>query len=146
MMHSNDLDFSFAGLKTAVLYYIRDHFEGDAGKIGEIQKADIAREFEDAVTEVLLAKTKKALGETGAETLIIAGGVIANKKLRETFTKLGTEYGNLAVKIPEKGLTGDNAIMIAYATYIHINVHPELIANALNKLEKIIANGNLRLN
>ena len=60
MMHSNDLDFSFAGLKTAVLYYIRDHFEGDAGKIGEIQKADIAREFEDAVTDVLLRACEKA--------------------------------------------------------------------------------------
>ncbi len=134
MIHSDDFDFSFAGLKTAVLYYLRDHPDFD--------KSDVAREFEDAVTEVLLKKTKKALEQTGAKTLIIAGGVIANKKLREVFTRLSTEYEDLAVKIPERSLTGDNAIMIAYATYIHVSAYPELLKGE----EKIIANGNLRLN
>ena len=81
MIHSHNLDLSFSGLKTAVLYYIRDH-----GLLSEKDKADIAREFEDTVIDVLLYKTEEALGESGAKTLIIAGGVIANKKIRENFS------------------------------------------------------------
>jgi len=136
MLHSKDLDFSFSGLKTSVLYYLRDNPD-----LSEERKADLAREFEDSVVEVLLTKTKEALEETGAESLIVAGGVIANKKIRESFTNLKVEYPNLNIKIPTMKLATDNALMIAAATYINILLYPEIIKNQ----HKIIAKGNLEL-
>src|SRR3989344_4593255 len=139
MIHSNDFDFSFAGLKTSVLYYLRETFGREEPTLE--QKTDIAREFEDAVVDVLVYKTKKTLEDVNAKTLIIAGGVIANKKLREVFGKFETEYTNLEVKIPTHSMTGDNALMIACASYINILLYPEL----LSKPQNIIANGNLRL-
>jgi N6-L-threonylcarbamoyladenine synthase len=139
MLHSDNLNFSFAGLKTAVLYYIRDHFS-DTTKLDENSKADIAREFEDAVVDVLYHKTLRALEENGAKTLIIAGGVIANKKIRATFIELEKTM-DVTVRIPDISLSGDNAIMIACASYIQILLKPELLL----KPHKIIANGNLKL-
>jgi N6-L-threonylcarbamoyladenine synthase len=136
MIHSDNLDFSFSGLKTSVLYYIRDF-----GPISDTDKMDIAREFEDAVVEVLVEKTKKALDAGGAKTLIIAGGVIANKKIREAFTSLENEYVGLVVKTPAQNLATDNAIMIACATYLNVIINP----NILNKENIIKANGNLSL-
>jgi N6-L-threonylcarbamoyladenine synthase len=141
MIHSQDFDFSFSGLKTSVLYYIRDNFNNDNKTLGTADKQDIAREFEDTVVDVLLTKTLEALEQTGAKTLIIAGGVIANKKLREVFSELETTHQGLIVKIPTKLLSTDNALMIASATYVNLLVHPELI----KQQTKIIANGNLRL-
>lgn len=141
MMHSGNLDFSFAGLKTAVLYYIRDTWNSDETSATIEEKADLAREFEDAVVDILIHKTEQALEESTIKTLIIAGGVIANKKLRETFLKLEEKYHGLTVKVPTQALSGDNALMIASATYINTTIHPEL----LTRPEKIIANGNLRL-
>ena len=136
MIHSHNLNFSFSGLKTAVLYYIRDY-----GPLSPDQKADLAREFEDVVVDVLLSKTKEALEETGAKTLIIAGGVIANKKLKEVFLALEESKKDLVIKIPTKDLATDNALMIAYATYINVILYPEMIKTS----EKIIARGNVKL-
>jgi len=133
MIHSDNLNFSFSGLKTAVLYYIRDKFK----VLTENDRADIAREFEDAAVDVLKEKTERALAETGAKTLIIAGGVIANKKLRETFS----QFTHVIVKIPTLLLSTDNALMIASAAYIRLCLYPEL----LKKNDPIIAKGNLRL-
>ena len=140
MIHSNDMDFSFSGLKTAVLYYLRDNFSESTPPTPE-QKADIAREFEDTVVDVLLTKTKKALDESGASTLIIAGGVIANKKIRQAFKKLEEEYSGLILKIPTNEMATDNALMIACATYLNVILHPEILTNS----KKIIAEGNLSL-
>ena len=81
MIHSKDLNFSFSGIKTAVLYTVK--------KIPELTdaiKQEIAREFEDAVVEVIILKTRQAVMEYGAQTIIIGGGVSANKKIREDFT------------------------------------------------------------
>src|SRR3989338_3442101 len=141
MIHSNNLNFSFSGLKTAVLYYIRDNFNGDAQIMSSEQKADLAREFEDAVIEVLVNKTEKALAETEAKTLIIGGGVIANKKIKGFFLEFETKYPGLIVKTPTKSLATDNAIMIAVATYINTLVSP----NILNTPKNIMAEGNLKL-
>jgi len=107
MIHSKDLKFSFSGLKTAVLYTLK--------KIEDIspdQIKDIAREFENSVTDVLISKTKSALEDHEVRTLIIGGGVIANKYIRENFTKLAQE-NNIPLYLPGTGLTGDNALMIA---------------------------------
>ena len=141
MIHSNNLNFSFSGLKTAVLYYIRDNFNGDAQIMSSEQKADLAREFEDAVIEVLVNKTEKALAETEAKTLIIGGGVIANKKIKGFFLEFETKYPGLIVKTPTKSLATDNALMIAVATYINTLVSP----NILNTPKNIMAEGNLKL-
>jgi len=141
MIHADNLNFSFSGLKTAVLYYLRDNFNKD-NPLSVEEKADIAREFEDAVVDVLLNKTKKALDQTGARTLIIAGGVIANKKIRSVFMELEKEYHGLTVKIPTNSMSTDNALMIAYATYFNVILHPEMLKNS----KKIIAQGNLSLN
>jgi N6-L-threonylcarbamoyladenine synthase len=138
MINSHDLNFSFSGLKTSVLYYIRDNIKGE---MSDATRADLAREFEDAVVEVLLSKTKTAIEETGAQMLIIAGGVIANKKIREVFQKLEDEYSGLVVKVPTNSLSTDNALMIASAAYIDICINPKL----LSEENDIRAEGNLRL-
>ncbi len=141
MLHSKNLNFSFSGLKTAVLYYIRDNFEGKSENISPEAKADIAREFEDAVVEVLEGKICEALEETSARTLIVAGGVIANKKLRSVFLELENKYEGLAVKVPTNVLATDNSVMIAAAAYLNAILYPEI----LNTPQKIVANGNLVL-
>ncbi len=141
MITSNDFDFSFSGLKTSVLYYLRDHFNGGE-TLTEIDRLDIAREFEDAVVDVLLTKTQSALDTTSARTLIIAGGVIANTKIREVFQTLESEYADLTVKIPLHNLATDNALMIACAGYIQTILHPEFLTNPQ---PQIIARGNLTL-
>ncbi len=126
MIHSKDYNFSFSGLKTAVLYYLRDNKDAD--------KAAVAREFEDSVIETLISKTRNAIEEFNTETLIIGGGVIANNALRENFEALGKAH-NVHVLIPEKSLATDNAVMIALAGYIE-----SLRDNAPKPLR---ANGNL---
>lgn len=78
MIHSKDFDFSFSGLKTAVLYYIRDY-----GPLTEKMKNEIAREFEDAVVDVLVSKTLKAVKTYKIKTLIVGGGVSANTYLQK---------------------------------------------------------------
>jgi N6-L-threonylcarbamoyladenine synthase len=117
MLHSKDLNFSFSGLKTSVLYYLKN-----LTSISDQTKLAVAREFEDAVIETLISKTQKALQKTEAKTLIIGGGVIANKALRENFLKLketySQNYGEIEIIIPEKSLTTDNATMIAAAGFI----------------------------
>ena len=139
MIKSDNLDFSFSGLKTAVLYYIRDNFNADSKNMSEEEKADLAREFEDAVVDVLITKTEKAVSEDDIKTLIIGGGVIANKKLRSAFTGLENKYADLIVKTPNRDLSTDNSLMIAAASYINISIYPEIMA-----IEKdIIAKGNL---
>lgn len=138
MLHSDNLNFSFSGLKTAVLYYIRDNWKETTPS--EEEKADLAREFEDSVVEVLMNKTKKALDQYVAKTLIVAGGVIANKKLREDFMEFQKTH-NTEVRVPERSLSTDNSIMIAYAGYIESLLHKERV-----KIDQQIrANGNLEL-
>lgn len=141
MLNSTNSNFSFSGLKTAVLYYIRDAFEGKPETMSPDQKADIAREFEDAVVDVLTHKVKRVLEGKNFKTLIIAGGVVANKKIREAFQELTSKLAGITLKTPTHELSTDNSIMIACATYIKSLVFPEIIS----KENKIIAEGNLKL-
>jgi N6-L-threonylcarbamoyladenine synthase len=134
MIHSKDFNFSFSGLKTAVLYFVKK-----LDNLGEKEKMEIAREFEDAVIETLVSKTKKAIDEYLPKTLIIGGGVIANLSLRKNFLKLSEVYPDLKIKIPEKSLTTDNATMIAAAGFIEY-----LRGN--NSDRKLKAEGNLNIN
>jgi N6-L-threonylcarbamoyladenine synthase len=116
MISSKDLNFSFSGLKTAVLYAVLEAEKNSLqnGTLSEEFKAGLAREFEDAVVETLDAKLRKALDVTGAQTIIIGGGVSANKLLREQCTKIAHEYGAL-LYMPSRHISGDNALMIALA-------------------------------
>jgi len=104
------LDFSFSGLKTAALRALRDA-GGEEGA-----RADIARAFEDAVVETLVIKCRRALEQTGYRRLVVAGGVGANRRLREALLALGREVG-ASVHYPRLELCTDNGAMIAYAGY-----------------------------
>jgi len=117
MIHSKDYDFSFSGLKTAVLYMIRD-LEKDGSKITYEIKAKIAKEFEDAAVEALVHKTIKAIKEHKIKTLIVGGGVSANKHLQNSLSeKIKELKTKIKVHFPTRGLSTDNAIMIAIAGY-----------------------------
>ncbi|HQT82681.1 MAG TPA: tRNA (adenosine(37)-N6)-threonylcarbamoyltransferase complex transferase subunit TsaD, partial [Candidatus Paceibacterota bacterium] len=133
MMHDGTCDFSFAGLKTAVLYLLKNRPE----LTGEERK-HLAREFEDAVADVLWKKTARALEETGAQTLVIGGGVSANAHIRRIFThKMKSDYPSISLRIPSAALTTDNAIMIALAGFYR--------ARRKMAVPDITANGNLSL-
>ncbi|MFA6295003.1 MAG: tRNA (adenosine(37)-N6)-threonylcarbamoyltransferase complex transferase subunit TsaD [Candidatus Paceibacterota bacterium] len=133
MIHSGNLDFSFSGLKTAVLYAVRDNTKADKTLSDDFKKG-LAREFEEAVTETLSVKLKSAIEEINAQTIIIGGGVSANKMLQERFTKLANEFG-LPIYLPSQHISGDNALMIALAGALDTNTHSEnLKAQGTKKL------------
>jgi N6-L-threonylcarbamoyladenine synthase len=100
------MDFSFAGLKTALLYKVRDLGEQEAGA----RRADLAASYQHAIVEALTARVERALEQTGLERLAIGGGVAANGPLRERLAGLG-----VALEIPPAALCTDNAAMIASA-------------------------------
>lgn len=114
MISSKDLDFSFSGLKTAVLYAIRGAEKTPDGKLSENFISGLCREFEDAVTETLTTKLRVAIEDTGAQSIIIGGGVAANITLRDQFEIIASEYG-IPLFMPSKHISGDNALMIALA-------------------------------
>jgi len=114
MLSSADCDFSFSGLKTAVLYHVKDR------EITDTERAEIAQAFEDAVGDVLIAKVKRAIDLHGAKTVILGGGVSANTHIRRVFsTFVETDYTDVALYLPSAKLTTDNAVMIALAAYAH---------------------------
>lgn len=113
MMHEDNLDFSFSGLKTSVMYFLKKQ-----PTLTEALKEEVALEFENAVTEVLWKKTRDALENSSAKTLVIGGGVSANKHIRRVFSEnMGAEFPGVSFEIPETRLTTDNALMIAIAGY-----------------------------
>jgi N6-L-threonylcarbamoyladenine synthase len=118
MLTAETCDMSFSGLKTAALYALRDM--GGIQKLSSDEISAFAREFEDAVTDVLVAKTKKALEATGAKIFVIGGGVAANKHIRETLEReIKNDFPEVEFRLPELAITGDNAIMIAEAALMH---------------------------
>jgi N6-L-threonylcarbamoyladenine synthase len=114
MIHSKDLNFSFSGLKTAVLYKLKslENIDSDT-------RENIAHAFEDAAVDVLIEKTRQAIElHNEVRTLIIAGGVSANRYLQEEAAKLVQKFPHIELKIPDISLSTDNAIMIGIAAYI----------------------------
>tara|TARA_R110002074_G_scaffold202143_1_gene370044 strand:+ start:316 stop:1311 length:996 start_codon:yes stop_codon:yes gene_type:complete len=105
MIDHPSMDFSFSGLKTHTLLEYRKTAQTHE------EKADIAYAFQQAVTDTLFAKCQRAMAQTGMKTLVVAGGVSANRKLREKFSQL--EDAN--VIFPDMNLCTDNGVMIAYA-------------------------------
>lgn len=100
------LDFSFSGLKTAVVVALRDR------ELDDQTRADAARGFEEAVVDTLLIKAERALTETGSQTLVVAGGVGANRRLRARMLAMGERRG-VRVVYPRSEFCTDNAAMIA---------------------------------
>jgi N6-L-threonylcarbamoyladenine synthase len=109
MLHSRDLNFSFSGLKTAVLTAVRQ-----AGNLSEQARADIARAFVDAVVEVLVRKSLAAVQQAGVTRLVVAGGVGANRQLREALLREAARSG-VELFFPPPELCTDNGAMIAMA-------------------------------
>ncbi len=117
MIESPDFDFSFSGLKTAVLYGAKDLLA--KYKMEEIV-APMAHEIQEAIVDVLLAKTIRAAKKIGVKTVMLAGGVSANKRLRERFAAaVQNDLPGVGWNIPDFQLCTDNAAMVAAAGYFH---------------------------
>jgi len=134
----NPLDFSFSGLKTAVLYHLREH-EEYSGEIHERQKAlargerkfdqlfplcskttlGLVREFQNSVIRDLVDRTMAAADELGVQSILVSGGVAANSQLRTTFEER-TKSAGIEVFFPSRALSTDNAAMIAGAAYARL--------------------------
>jgi N6-L-threonylcarbamoyladenine synthase len=117
----DSLDFSFSGLKTAVLYYCRGQdMKGEnlADSLSEQEIADIAASFQAAVVDVLVKKTKRAADKIGAKTVLLGGGVAANSALREALQKFcdSSRPPRKLLAAPKKYCT-DNAVMVASLAY-----------------------------
>jgi N6-L-threonylcarbamoyladenine synthase len=110
------LDFSFSGLKTFALTTLRQAIPEPEAPDAEQTRADIARAFEEAVVDTLLIKCRRAVEATGARTLVLAGGVSANRRLRERIDSAMADLGCRAA-YPRPELCTDNGAMIAYAGY-----------------------------
>ena len=119
MLHSKNCDFSFSGLKTAVLTLVKNH----PSELNENDKANIARSFVDAIVDVLVAKCQTALKETGLKRLVIAGGVGANSQLREGLNAAARKK-HFQVFYPELELCTDNGAMIAFAGALRLQRNP----------------------
>tara|TARA_B100000745_G_C20152551_1_gene395091 strand:+ start:280 stop:1437 length:1158 start_codon:yes stop_codon:yes gene_type:complete len=133
MLDSKDCDFSFAGLKTSVLYTLKElpNLNGE-------DKKNIAHAFENAVSDVLKAKTLTAIEEHGVQSLVLGGGVSANRHIRRVFEEtISEKHPEVDLYLPEPKLTTDNAIMIGIAGYFR----------ALRKefATEIKADGNLKV-
>ena len=108
MVHSDNLDMSLSGLKTSVLYTVQK-----IDNLDEKVKSNIAASFQKAVSDLLIAKTTKAIKTTNRKDLIIAGGVAANKFIRNEFKNIEEDL-NIKVYYPDLKYCGDNAAMIAF--------------------------------
>lgn len=122
MIDSGDYDFSFSGLKTAV-FNITQKLSRDEL---EFRRTDLAASIEEAIVDVLVSKTLKAAKEMGVKTILLGGGVAANKRLREKFTK-----SEFSIYFPPPFLCADNAAKIAAAAYFQFQSVPwqEIKAN-----------------
>ena len=133
MIGTKDYDFSFSGLKTAVLYADRK-----IGNKTKQYKKEMAAEVQQAIIDVLIKKTMKAAKDFNAKSLVLGGGVSANKELRKQFKdKIEKEGLNTDLIVPEPKLSTDNGLMTAITGFYH--------KKETKKWQKIKADGNLRI-
>lgn len=137
MLKSKDFNFSFSGLKTAILYTIKKIPKSKIKK----EKKDIAASAQQAVIDTLIEKTIRAAIENKAKTIILGGGVAANQKLKYDFKK-EIKKRNLKIGLiyPSKKLCTDNALMIAVVGFFH---KKKAFPPEIKNLNKIKANPNL---
>lgn len=133
MIKSKNYNFSYAGLKTAVLYLVRDL----GGKLNLKTERDIAASFQKAATDVLIKKTLRAALEYRVDAIMLSGGVSANILLRSEFKKIAEENG-LRYSRPQIEYTGDNAAMIALAGYFNFKNK-----KSAHKWDEVIMDANL---
>ncbi len=180
MINKPSFDFSFSGLKTAVLYYVQQHISPDNNALLRIKNLDeirggseqrsktyvntsssseisdkevrqifnsqVAFEFQEAVVDVLVTKTIRALKKYPAETITLAGGVAANTRLRSKLENAVKQAG-LNFKMPPISLTGDNAVMIAAAGFYEYLHHKQqgTLSELNNTWSDLDADANLKL-
>lgn len=142
MIYSKDFDFSFSGLKTALLYEVKKSppaplIKGGAGRIGI---PEYCYEFQQAVIDVLIYKTVKAAKEFKAETIMLAGGVAANKKLRSQLKQAVKKSVPCSIfHVPCLKYATDNAAMVAAAGYY------KALKNNFTPWRKLKVDANLEL-
>ncbi|HED03913.1 MAG TPA: tRNA (adenosine(37)-N6)-threonylcarbamoyltransferase complex transferase subunit TsaD, partial [Candidatus Fraserbacteria bacterium] len=111
MLASGNYQFSFSGLKTALVLYLRAHPKQEL-------RADVAASFQEALIDVLVKKTLRAAQDKGVRQVVVVGGVAANSRLRRRLLQAG-QQSEVAVSFPSPALCGDNAAMIAAAAYFN---------------------------
>lgn len=131
MLQSHDLDFSFSGLKTSFMYFLKDMSEED--KNAHIN--NIASSFQESIFDTIIRKTERAMKETGIHNLVVGGGVIANSYLRSRIRSLAKKYNGNSVFPTYKYLTGDNAAMIGIVAYYRAK--KGLYVNANEKVDRV---------
>ncbi|MDY6863753.1 MAG: carbamoyltransferase N-terminal domain-containing protein, partial [Thermodesulfobacteriota bacterium] len=131
-MSDNSNDFSFSGLKTAVLHYVKQLSKDEKSKI----LPDIAASFQEAVVDVLIEKIKNASNSLKVNNVVVAGGVAANSRLRKRLFELA-ETEKISLFIPHPSLCTDNAAMIGVAgsNFLEMNFNQDLTMNALSRWE-----------
>ncbi|MBP6912065.1 MAG: tRNA (adenosine(37)-N6)-threonylcarbamoyltransferase complex transferase subunit TsaD [Candidatus Pacebacteria bacterium] len=143
MLYSGDFKFSYSGLKTAVLYYIRDLTNQNKRSLTPDEKKSIAFEFENAAIEVLVSKTLRAIKKYNIRVLVVGGGVAANSHLRKELTDQVSAFdASIQVHFPIPELSTDNAIMIGIAGGLHFLRTKKGVKYSSKKL---LANGNMSL-
>ncbi len=143
MMNSKNYNFSFSGLKTAVLYEVRGNCRDEAMPrlYSEQYQTDIAASFQQAVIDVLISKTIKAAREYKVKSILLGGGVSANKELQKQLEEtINKKIPNTEYRIPNINLTTDNALMIAVAAYYNI-----IGKKNIKDWKSVKADANLRL-
>jgi N6-L-threonylcarbamoyladenine synthase len=118
MINDDNFDFSFSGLKTAVLNRIK---EQESKKV-KVEIASLAYEIQEAITDVLVEKTLRATEKYKAKSVLLAGGVVANPRLREKFFSSFSQFSSISLFVPKAQLCTDNATFIASCAYF--NFHP----------------------
>jgi N6-L-threonylcarbamoyladenine synthase len=122
-------DFSFSGLKTSVLYYLRDRPDAERERLLEEHRADLCASVQAAIVDVLVDAVRRGARETSAEHVAVVGGVAANRALRRRVEAAGTEDG-FAVYVPDSAYCMDNAAMIAKAGTLRLDAgdaHPSTL-------------------
>ncbi|MEK9168087.1 MAG: tRNA (adenosine(37)-N6)-threonylcarbamoyltransferase complex transferase subunit TsaD [Patescibacteria group bacterium] len=141
MISSKDYDFSFSGLKTAVLYLLRDLSKKHSSVLQNTRiTQSIAHEFQEAVVDVLVKKTIAAASVYKVRTIVLGGGVAANARIRsELAKKMREEMPDVTLRLPDAAVTTDNALMIAVAGFFRSTKKKNIVIN------RIKASGNLTL-
>ena len=141
MIYTKDYDFSFSGLKTAVLYKIK---KAKSKIKNKNYISAMSKEIQQAIIDVLIKKTIKSAKDYKTKTIILAGGVSANNELRFQLTKKAKEK-KIKIFIPPKKLSTDNALMVALAGYFNYNKKIKVLNKFPYFEKKIEAKGNLKI-